>query len=88
MTYVPIAVNVRGAEGERVVDESGIDHRPPLSAVQEVRQVAEVPVASSDSVPGAVLVQHENLARGKPALSKCHNRERSFQGDPFVLSYQ
>ena len=54
--YIPVAMDVRSAEGERIVDEGRIDHESPFRTVEKVRQVEEVPVTASDSVTGAILV--------------------------------
>ena len=62
-------MHVRGAEGERVVDESGIDHHSPLRPVEQIRQVKKVTVTASHAVSSAILVQHKNLARREPALN-------------------
>lgn len=68
MQNSPVPVNVRRAEGERVVDERGIDHDAALGPAQQVHEVVEVAVASPHAVPRAVLVQHEDLPRREPAL--------------------
>ena len=67
-------MHVGGAEGEAVVEQGGVDHCPVVGAVQQVAEVAQVSVAPSDPVPGAVLVQHKHLARAEPALE---TRQRS-----------
>ena len=61
-------MDVRGAEGEAVVEQRRVDHDSGLGAVQQVAQVAHVPVTAAHAVPRTVLIQHEQLARRKPAL--------------------
>ena len=58
-----------GTVGIAEVDEGGVDHLLFLALIQEILQVAEMSVATPHSVPGAVLVQEEHLARREPALS-------------------
>lgn len=66
--HIPISVDVRSTEGERIVDQGRIDHHATFSPMQQVRQVEEMTVASSHSITGTVLVQHKDLTRRKPAL--------------------
>lgn len=64
-------MHMAGAEGEGVVHQGRIHSLlAAFGHVQEVREVAEVPVATPDSVPGAVLVQNKDLARGEPTLEE------------------
>jgi len=64
----PIPVHVGGAESEAVVEQSGVDHGAVVGPVEQVAEVAQVPVTSPDPVPGAVLVQDKHLARAEPSL--------------------
>ena len=63
-------MNVAGTVGIAEVYEGGVDDLVFLALVQEVLQVAEVPVAAPHTVPGAVLVQQEHLTRSEPALAE------------------
>ena len=84
---IPIAVDVRRAESERVVDERRVDHHSAFGPLQEVRQIKQMTVAAAYPVPGAVLVQHEDLARREPTLSTAlpifHNPDYS---PPLIFS--
>lgn len=61
-------MDVGCAEGKAVVEEGGVDHGSVLRPLQQVSEVAEMPVTASDSIPGAVLIEHKHLARTEPAL--------------------
>lgn len=50
------------------MEEGGVDHGSVLRPLQQVSEVAEMPVTASDSIPGAVLIEHKHLARTEPAL--------------------
>ena len=50
-------MDMAGTVGIAEVDEGGVDHLLFLALIQEVLQVAEVPVATTHSVPCTVLVQ-------------------------------
>lgn len=64
-------MHMAGAEGEGVVHQGWIHGLlAALGHVQEVREVAQMAVATPDSVPGTVLVQNKDLARGEPALKE------------------
>lgn len=65
---VPVSVDVRGAEGVAVVQQRGVDQHVVLRVVHQVLQVAQVAVAASHAVAGAVLVQDEHLAGTEPTL--------------------
>lgn len=64
----PVPVDVGCAEGKAVVQEGGVDHGSVLRPLQQVSEVAEMPVAASDSIPGAVLIKHKHLPGTEPAL--------------------
>lgn len=64
----PVPVHVRGAESKAVVKKGGVDNGPTLRPLQEVTQVAQVPVTTPHAVPGAVLIQDKHLARAEPTL--------------------
>lgn len=67
--YLPVAVDVAGAEREGVVHERGVHGLlAALRHVQQVGEVAQVAVAAAHAVPRTVLVQHEHLSRWEPAL--------------------
>lgn len=70
---LPVSVHVRGTEGEAVVQQGGVDHCAVLRPLQEIAQVTQMPVAASDAVAGAVLVQDKHLAGTEPALWATHN---------------
>lgn len=59
---------MRGAEGEAVVDEGGVNHNPLLGPVEQVVEVAQVPEAASHAVAGRIFVQCKHLPRTEPAL--------------------
>jgi hypothetical protein len=61
-------MNVRSAEGEGIMNQSGINHHPTFSAIQQISQVVQMTVASADSVPGAVLIENEDLTWREPSL--------------------
>jgi len=61
-------VDVRGAEGEAVVEQRGVDHGAVLSPLQQVAQVTQVAVAAAHPVARAVLVHDEHLTRAEPTL--------------------
>lgn len=65
---LPVAVDVRGAEGEAVVQQRGVDHGTVLSPLQQIAQVAQVPVAATHTVACAVLVHDKHLTRAEPTL--------------------
>lgn len=54
---IPVSVNVRRAEGKGVVNQSWINRlSTSLGGIEQISQVAQVSVATSDSIPGAILV--------------------------------
>ena len=63
-------MDVAGTVGVAEVYEGGVYHLVLLALVQQVLQVAEMPVAAPHPVASAVLVQQEHLARGEPALTQ------------------
>lgn len=52
----PVPVDVGGAEGKTVVKEGGVDHGAILRPLKQVSEVAEMPVTTSDSIPGTVFI--------------------------------
>lgn len=74
---LPVAMDMRRAEGEGIVDECRINHHATLSTLQKVGEVKQMTVAAAYPVTGAVLVQHEDLARREPALHNVAIREKS-----------
>jgi hypothetical protein len=44
------------AEGKAVVKKRGVNHRAIFCSFQQVSKVAEMPVTSSDSISGAILI--------------------------------
>jgi hypothetical protein len=56
-------MNVRSAEGERVMDKCGVDQMALVGFVQQIAQQRHVAMTASDHIPSAVLVQHEYLSR-------------------------
>jgi len=71
--YLPISVNVRSAEGERVVNESRIDHYSTFSPVQQVGKIPKVAVTASNAVAGTIFIQNKNLTRWEPTLWTVQN---------------
>lgn len=65
---LPVAVDMASAKGEAVVYQSGVDHDVFLCTIQQVIEVAKVSEATSNTVPGTILVQHKYLTRTEPAL--------------------
>lgn len=49
-------MDMGGTKGKAVVKESGVNDGPALRSLQQILQVTQVPVTTSHSVPGAVLV--------------------------------
>ena len=74
----PVSVSVRGTEGEAVVDERRVDHGRLFGEVEQVVEIAEMPVTAAHAVARAVLVQHEHLARTEPALHTHQSVSQSF----------
>lgn len=64
-------MHMAGAECEGIMHQRGVHGLLAiLGHVQQVRQVAKVPVTPSDSVPGAVFVQHKHLPGREPTLER------------------
>ena len=61
-------MRVWGAESEAVMNKGRVNHDSLLRLLQQVMQVAEVPVAATHTVSGAILIQHKNLAGTEPTL--------------------
>ena len=59
---------MRGTEGERVVNESRIDHYSTFSPVQQVGEIPKVAVTASNAVAGTIFIQNKYLTRWKPTL--------------------
>lgn len=59
---------VGGTEGKAVVQQGGVDHGSVLRPLQQIAQVTQVPVAASNAVASAVLVQDKHLPGTEPAL--------------------
>lgn len=66
--YVPIAMNVGGAESITVMQEGGVDQDVVPRVLHQVLEVAEVAVAAPHTVAGAVLIQHKHLTWTEPSL--------------------
>ncbi len=50
------------------MNQRRINHHSTFGPVEQIGQVVQVAVASADSVPGAVLVENEDLTGGEPSL--------------------
>lgn len=75
MRATPVPMDMGGTKSEAVVKESGVNDGPVLCSFQEVTQVTQMPVATSDSVSRTVLVQDEHLAWAEPSL---HNKTQRY----------
>lgn len=68
------------AKCKAVMNECGVDHDIFLGPVEQVGQVAQVPVTAPDSVPSAVLVQNKHLAWTEPSLKTKNSRKSGLPG--------
>ena len=51
LLHIPVSVNVAGTVGVAEVNEGGVDHDLLLALGEQVRQVAQVPIATPYAVP-------------------------------------
>ena len=66
-------MNVRSAEGERVVNESRIDHYSTFCPVQQVGEIPKMAVTASNTVAGTIFIQNKDLTRWEPTLFESMN---------------
>lgn len=64
----PVPVHVGGTKRKAVVQKSGVNNGATLRSLQQVAQVTQMPVATSDAVPGTVFIQDKHLSRAEPSL--------------------
>lgn len=61
-------MDMGGTESEAVVKKSGVNYSPTFCSFQQITQVTQMSVTSSNPVPGTVLIQDKHLAWTEPSL--------------------
>lgn len=68
-------MDVGGAEGVAVMEQGGVDHGAVLRPLQEIAQVTQMSMATTDAVASAVLVHDKHLTGTEPTLWVVHKTE-------------
>lgn len=63
-----------GTKSEAVVKKSGVDDGSIFRPFQEIPQVTQMSVTTSDSIPRTVLIQDKHLPRAEPSLRNTSTR--------------
>lgn len=64
----PVPMHMGSTKSEAVVKKSGVDDGPVLRPLQQIAQVTQMSVTTSNPVPGTVLIQDKHLAWAEPSL--------------------
>lgn len=70
----PVPVDMGCTKSKAVVKKSGVNNSPTFRPFQQITQVTQMSVTTSNSVPGTVLIQDKHLARAKPSLHDTNTR--------------
>lgn len=84
MLLLPVSVHVGGAEGVAVVEQRGVHQRIALRVLHQVPQVAQVAVAASHAIAGAVFVQDEHLPGTEPPLMRKRYKSTTSETIPLI----
>ena len=66
--HLPVSMDMGGTEGKTVMDESRINEDPFFCSLQQVTQVAQVPMTAPHTIARTVFIQHKHLAWAEPTL--------------------